>query len=139
MSFLVKDKYKDAFFDMVKTISKLSYCKRKQVGALIVKNNNVISFGYNGTVTGSKNCCEDENNKTLDTVIHAEENSILNCAKNGISVNNSSIFITCSPCMKCARMIIQSGIKEVYFIEEYKDGISLDYLEENNIKVIKKI
>jgi dCMP deaminase len=104
-----------------------SYCKRRQVGALLVKDKMIISDGYNGTPSGFENICEDENNKTKPYVLHAEANAITKVAKSNNSSEGSTLYITSSPCMECAKLIIQAGIKRVVYSEKYRieDGLKL--------------
>lgn len=104
-----------------------SYCKRRQVGALIVKDKMIISDGYNGTPSGFENICEDENNKTKPYVLHAEANAITKVAKSGNSSEGATLYVTSSPCLECSKLIIQAGIKRVVFTESYRleDGINL--------------
>ncbi|WP_340112015.1 deoxycytidylate deaminase [Maribellus mangrovi] len=104
-----------------------SYCKRRQVGALIVKEKMIISDGYNGTPSGFENICEDDNNVTKPYVLHAEANAITKVAKSGNSSDGSTLYVTSSPCMECSKLIIQAGIKRVVFTENYRieDGINL--------------
>jgi len=177
----MKKKYKNTFMKIAYVWANESYCKRRQVGAVIVKNNRDIAPGYNGTVSGSENCCEEEFNvaseshkrviktknakkfckknglilislKSIDkthseltykrpslrtkaSVVHAEANAIAFAAKKGISTENCKLFVTLSPCMNCANLIIQSGIKEVYYSEEYRDSSGIEYLKSNGIYV----
>ncbi len=114
-----------------------SYCKRRQVGALIVKDKMIISDGYNGTPSGFENICEDENNKTKPYVLHAEANAITKVAKSNNSSEGATLYVTSSPCMECAKLIIQAGIKRVVFLDNYRleDGISL--LKRANIEVVQ--
>lgn len=116
--------------------SKLSKAKRLKVGAVLVKDDRIISIGYNGTPSGADNTCE-INDITLPSVCHAELNVIAFAAKNGVSTDNCSMVITDSPCYECSKLIIQSGIKEVYYKQEYRDTSSLDFLRDNNILVNK--
>ncbi|MDX8337945.1 dCMP deaminase family protein [Draconibacterium sp. IB214405] len=104
-----------------------SYCKRRQVGALIVKDKMIISDGYNGTPSGFENNCEDEDNKTKPYVLHAEANAITKVAKSGNSSDGATLYVTSSPCLECSKLIIQAGIKRVVFTESYRleDGINL--------------
>lgn len=104
-----------------------SYCKRRQVGAIIVKNQMIISDGYNGTPAGFENICEDENNVTKPYVLHAEANAITKIARSGNSSAGATMYITASPCIECAKLIIQSGIIRVVYSEKYRleDGIDL--------------
>jgi len=118
-------------------IAKLSYCNRKKVGALLVNNGNIISFGYNGTPYGFCNDCEDSEGNTLDTVMHAESNAILKCAEQGRSTNGSTLYITMSPCMSCAKLIIQAKIKKVVYKELYRSASAIYLLEQSNIEIVK--
>ena len=104
-----------------------SYCLRRKVGALLVKDKMIISDGYNGTPSGFENICEDENNHTKPYVLHAEANAITKVAKSGNSSEGSTLYVTASPCLECAKLIIQSGIKRVVYGEMYRidDGIRL--------------
>ncbi len=104
-----------------------SYCKRRKVGALIVKDKMIISDGYNGTPSGFENICEDENNNTKPYVLHAEANAITKVAKSGNSSDGATLYVTSSPCLECSKLIIQAGIKRVVFTENYRleDGINL--------------
>jgi dCMP deaminase len=104
-----------------------SYCKRRQVGALIVKDKMIISDGYNGTPSGFENVCEDEQNITKPYVLHAEANAITKVAKSGNSSDGATLYVTSSPCLECSKLIIQAGIKRVVFTENYRveDGINL--------------
>lgn len=113
-----------------------SYCQRRKVGALLVKDKMIISDGYNGTPSGFENICEDENNQTKAYVLHAEANAITKVAKSNNSSQGSTLYVTSSPCMECAKLIIQAGIIRVVFIEKYRieDGIKL--LERAGIEII---
>lgn len=104
-----------------------SYCKRRKVGALLVKDKMIISDGYNGTPSGFENECEDEENKTKTYVLHAEANAITKVAKSGNSSLGATLYVTSSPCIECSKLIIQAGIKRVVFTENYRleDGINL--------------
>ncbi len=104
-----------------------SYCKRRQVGALLVKDKMIISDGYNGTPAGFENVCEDENNVTKPYVLHAEANAITKVAASSNSSEGATIYVTSSPCIECAKLIIQSGVKRVVYSENYRtmDGIEL--------------
>lgn len=119
--------------------AKLSKAQRKKVGAVLTKNGRIISTGYNGQPTGFDNCCEyvtkDGSLKTKPTVIHAEMNAILFCAKYGIPTEDTVLYITLSPCNNCVTSIIQSGIKHVYYLEEYRDTSSVDFLRQVGIPV----
>jgi dCMP deaminase len=112
-----------------------SYCKRRQVGALLVKDKMIISDGYNGTPSGFENICEDEKNRTKPYVLHAEANAITKVAKSNNSSEGATMYVTSSPCLECSKLIIQAGIKRVVFTESYRldDGINL--LKRANIEV----
>ncbi len=113
-----------------------SYCKRRQVGALIVKGKMIISDGYNGTPSGFENICEDENNKTKAYVLHAEANAITKIARSNNSSEGATMYVTAAPCIECAKLIIQAGIKRVVYSENYRldDGIQL--LKRAGIEVV---
>jgi dCMP deaminase len=115
------------YLKMAEIWAQNSYCKRRQVGALIVKDKMIISDGYNGTPSGFENVCEDENNVTKPYVLHAEANAITKVAKSGNSSEAATLYVTSSPCMECSKLIIQAGIKRVVFTESYRieDGINL--------------
>lgn len=114
-----------------------SYCKRRQVGALLVKDQMIISDGYNGTPSGFENICEDENNKTKPYVLHAEANAISKVAKSNNSSDGGTMYVTSSPCLECSKLIIQAGIRRVVFTDNYRleDGINL--LKRANIEVVQ--
>jgi dCMP deaminase len=113
-----------------------SYCQRRQVGALIVRNKMIISDGYNGTPSGFENVCEDENGQTKPYVLHAEANAITKIARSSNSSQDATLYVTASPCIECAKLIIQAGIKRVVYSEKYRltDGIEL--LEKANINLV---
>lgn len=115
--------------------AKLSYCKRKQVGALIIKERMIISDGYNGTPTGFENCCEDDENITKWYVLHAEANAILKVASSTQSCENSTLYITLSPCKECCKLIHQSGIKRVVYAEAYNNISGLKFLEKAGVEL----
>ncbi len=114
-----------------------SYCKRRQVGALLVRDKMIISDGYNGTPSGFENICEDEDNKTKPYVLHAEANAITKVARSGNSSDGATLYVTSSPCLECSKLIIQAGITRVVFSENYRveDGVNL--LRRANIEVIQ--
>ena len=130
-----KLKYDRAYLRIAKEWGQLSYCKRKQVGAIIVKDRMIISDGYNGTPTGFENCCEDEDNLTKWYVLHAEANAILKVARSTQSCENATLYITLSPCKDCSKLIHQSGIKRVVYHEEYKDTSGVDFLRKAGVEV----
>lgn len=113
-----------------------SYCTRRQVGALIVKNQRIISDGYNGTPSGFENICEDENNVTKPYVLHAEANAITKIARSNNSSDGATLYVTASPCIECAKLIIQSGIKRVVYSEKYRLEDGLELLQRAGIEVL---
>ncbi len=129
-------KYDTAYLKMAKEWSKLSHCKRKQVGALIVKDKMIISDGYNGTPTGFDNCCEDDQGNTKWHVLHAEANAILKVASSTQRCNEATLYITLSPCKECSKLIHQSGIKRMVYSNEYKDNSGIDFLKKAKIEII---
>ncbi len=128
-------KYDVAYLRIASEWSKLSYCKRKQVGAIIVRDRMIISDGYNGTPSGFENFCEDEDGFTKWYVLHAEANAISKVARSTQSCENATLYITLSPCKECSKLIHQSGIKRVVFREAYKDVSGLEFLQKAGIEV----
>ena len=120
---------------MAETWGKLSYCKRRQVGAIIVKNRMIISDGYNGTPTGFENVCEDEENYTKWYVLHAEANAILKVASSTQSCDGATLYVTLSPCRECSKLIHQSGISRVVYSEAYKDLSGVEFLKKAGVTV----
>ncbi len=112
-----------------------SYCERRKVGALIVKNKMIISDGYNGTPSGFENVCEDENNRTKPYVLHAEANAITKVARSSNSSEDSTLYVTSSPCIECAKLIIQAGIRRVVYTEEYHTLDGVDLLKRAGVEV----
>ncbi len=125
------------YLQMARIWSENSYCKRRKVGALIVKGKMIISDGYNGTPSGFENICEDETGKTKPYVLHAEANAISKVAKSNNSSNNSTLYITAAPCIECSKLIIQSGIKRVVFSDEYHCNEGFELLKRAGIEVIQ--
>jgi len=113
-----------------------SYCKRRQVGALIVKDKMIISDGYNGTPSGFENICEDENGMTKPYVLHAEANAITKIACSNNSSKDATLYVTASPCLECAKLIIQAGIKRVVYSERYRLTEGIELLERAKIDVV---
>lgn len=128
-------KYDQAYMRMALEWGKLSYCERKQVGALIVKDRMIISDGYNGTPTGFENRCEDEDNATKWYVLHAEANAILKVASSTQSCKGATLYITMSPCRECSKLIHQSGIKRVVYADKYKDTSGIEFLERAGVEL----
>ena len=127
-------KYDYAYLEMAKRWGQLSYCKRKQVGALIVKDRMIISDGYNGTPTGFENICEDDENYTKWYVLHAEANAILKVASSTQSCKGATLYVTLSPCRDCSKLIHQSGIIRVVYSIEYKDTSGIEFLKKGGVQ-----
>ena len=130
-----KIRYDKAYMKMASEWAKLSHCKRKQVGALIVKDRMIISDGFNGTPSGYDNECETPENTTKWHVLHAEANAILKVARSTQSCNNATLYVTLSPCKECSKLIHQSGIKRVVFGKKYSDTEGVDFLKEAGVEV----
>ena len=128
-------KYDIAYLRMAREWSKLSYCKRKQVGALIVKDKMIISDGYNGTPTGFENICEDEEGYTKWYVLHAEANAISKVAASTQSCKGGILYITMSPCQQCSKLIHQTGISRVVYNDAYKDDSGIKFLEKAGVEI----
>lgn len=128
-------KYDKAYLRIAQEWGKLSYCQRRQVGALIVKDRMIISDGYNGTPSGFENFCEDDEGYTKWYVLHAEANAILKVAASTQSCKGATLYITMSPCKECSKLIHQAGIVKVVYHEAYKDDSGLKFLEKAGIKL----
>ena len=126
-----------AYIQAAKATAKQSYCKKRQVGCVIVKNNKIITDGRNGSCSGFPNICEDKNGKTLPETLHAESNAIAKMAKAGISTAGAAMYVTTAPCIECAKLIIQCGFSLVVYYEEYKNRYGLDLLDKAGIKTLK--
>jgi len=129
----MKNKFDNFFMKIAIITSENSKSNRNKVGCIIVKNGNIISIGWNGTPHGFDNKCEDKNYNTIPEVIHAEENAICKLAKSTNSSQDSTLYITLSPCYNCAKLIIQSGIKRVVYLKEYRDIEPINFLRKANI------
>ena len=123
------------YLRMARIWAENSYCVRRQVGALVVKDKMIISDGYNGTPSGFENVCEDDNNVTKPYVLHAEANAITKLARSNNNSDGSTLYVTASPCLECAKLIIQSGIRRVVYGEEYRLSDGIDLLRRANIEV----
>ena len=128
-------RYDKAYLRMAKEWGKLSHCKRKQVGAIIVKDRMIISDGYNGTPTGFENYCEDDEGYTKWYVLHAEANAILKVASSTQSCKGATLYITLSPCKECSKLIHQAGFVRVVYSEAYKDDSGLNFLIKAGVKL----
>lgn len=129
------DKLDKIYLEMAQVLSKASYAKRRQVGCLIVKDRSIIADGYNGTVSGFSNVCEDENGLTLPTVLHAETNALSKLTKSSQSSIGATMYTTLAPCLDCSKLIVQSGIARVVYIEEYKCTKGIELLKKSIVKV----
>lgn len=147
---MIKEKYLGTYMKTAKLFAEHSYAKRKKVGAVIVKDNRIISIGYNGMPSGWDNNCEDvvtpslpylhgdgPTLKTKPEVLHAESNAIAKLARSSESGNGASLFVTCSPCLDCAKLIYQSGILEVFYNQKYRSDHGIEFLTKCNIPVRK--
>lgn len=142
---MIKEKYLGTYMKTAKLFAEHSTAIRKKVGAVIVKDNRIISIGYNGMPTGWTNVCEYWNEtaqlegewKTKPEVLHAESNAIAKLARSSESGNGASLFVTCSPCLECAKLIYQSGIQEVFYNQEYRNNDGIEFLTKCNIPVRK--
>lgn len=140
----MKEKFKKAYMQTAHTFASLSYAKRLKVGCIIVKDDRIISIGYNGMPAGWDNNCEDEflhedgstTTKTKAEVLHAESNAIAKLAKSNESGDGASLFVTHSPCIECAKLIYQAGIKEVIFDQVYRDDKGIAFLKDSKIKIV---
>lgn len=130
-------KYDIAYLRMASEWAKLSFCERRQVGALIIKDRMIVSDGYNGTPSGFENFCEDEDGYTKWYVLHAEANAILKMASSTNSSQGATLYLTLSPCKECSKLVHQSGIKRLVYIERYKDDSGLKFLEKAGIELVQ--
>lgn len=135
MKKIKQTKYDKAYLRMAEEWGKLSYCERKQVGAIIVKDRMIISDGYNGTPTGFENFCEDEEGYTKWYVLHAEANAILKVAASTQSCEGATLYITLSPCKACSKLIHQAGINRVVYKVAYKDNSGLEFLKKAGVEL----
>jgi|TARA_B100001250_G_scaffold165598_1_gene142540 dCMP deaminase len=135
MTEIKQKKYDIAYLKMALEWAKLSHCKRRQVGALIVKKRMIISDGFNGTPTGFDNICEDDNNYTKWYVLHAEANAIMKVSASTQSSEGATLYITLSPCKECSKLIFQSGIKRLVYHKEYKDNSGIEFLKKAGLKI----
>ena len=132
------NKFDTSYLQMAEVWAQNSYCKRRKVGALLVKDRTIISDGYNGTPSGFENICEDENGVTKPYVLHAEANAITKVAKSGNSSEGATLYVTASPCAECAKLIIQSGISRVVYRDAYRLTDGIDLLKRAGITVEQK-
>lgn len=126
----------ERYIRMARIWGENSYCKRRQVGALLVKEKMIISDGFNGTPAGFENICEDENGRTKPYVLHAEANAITKVARSNNSSEGATLYVTCSPCIECAKLIIQAGIRRVVFSELYHNTDGIDLLRRTGIEIV---
>lgn len=130
-----QEQFDRRYLEMAAIWAKNSYCQRRQVGALLVKNRMIISDGYNGTPSGFENVCEDHEGNTKPYVLHAEANAITKIAKSGNSSDGATLYVTSSPCMECAKLIIQAGIKRVVYCDKYRCTDGLELLQKAGIEL----
>lgn len=125
------------YMDVADGAAKLSYANRAKVGAVAVRDRNILAFGYNGTLPGMSNVCEDEAGLTKPEVIHAEENLLMKMARSSVSSEGAIVYITMSPCINCARLMANAGIREVLYRDSYRDNAGIDLLRGYGISVLK--
>lgn len=130
-------KFDEAYMETAITWSKLSSATRKQVGAIIVKDRCIIAEGYNGTCSGMDNRCEDENNQTLWHVLHAEANALTKVMRSGNTTVGATLYTTLSPCKECSKLIYQSGVNRVIYLNEYKDLTGVEFLKSLGVECLK--
>lgn len=130
-------RYDRAYLKMAQSWSALSHCSRKQVGAIIVRDEMIISDGYNGTPAGFDNCCEDDDGNTQWYVLHAEANAILKVAKSTNNCKGATLYLTLSPCKECSKLVLQAGITRVVYKDSYKDTEGIDFLKSAGVEIIK--
>ena len=130
-----QQKLDERYLRMARIWAENSYCKRRQVGALVVKDKMIISDGYNGTPSGFENVCEDDDNVTKPYVLHAEANAITKLARSSNNSDGSTLYVTASPCLECSKLIIQSGIRRVVYGEEYRLSDGIELLRRANIEL----
>ena len=130
-------KFDIAYLKMATEWAKLSYCERKQVGALIVKDRMIISDGYNGTPSGFQNRCEDDEGNTQWFVLHAEANAILKLARSTQSAKDATLYLTLSPCKECSKLILQAGIRKLVYLDDYKDNDGIAFLRNHGIEILQ--
>ena len=131
------EKFDSSYIEMAAIWARNSYCRRRQVGALIVKDKMIISDGYNGTPSGFENICEDENGVTKPYVLHAEANAITKVAKSGNSSEGATLYVTAAPCIECSKLIIQAGIKRVVYCDAYHSDDGVQLLGRVGIEVVQ--
>lgn len=132
-----QERYDRAYMRMALEWAKLSHCKRRQVGALIVKDGQIIADGYNGTPSGFDNTCEDCDGNTHWYVLHAEANAIMKVARSMNSAKNSTLYLTMSPCKDCSKLVHQSGIRRLVYLHGYKDSSGIEFLEKAGVEVVQ--
>lgn len=130
-------KYDRAYLRMAQTWAELSHCARKKVGAIIVKDNAIISDGFNGTPAGFDNCCETDGGDTHWYVLHAEANAILKVAKSTNNCTGATLYLTLSPCKDCSKLILQAGITRLVYMNHYRDTVGVDFLVSAGIEVVQ--
>ncbi len=131
-----QNKYDKAYLRIAREWGQLSYCLRRKVGAIIVKDRMIISDGYNGTPSGFENCCEDDEGLTKWYVLHAEANAILKVARSTQSCEGATLYITMSPCKDCSKLIHQAGITRLVYQNDYKDNSGIDFLVRAGVEVV---
>lgn len=134
----MKQKFVDYFMRVAEETAKLSFAKRLQVGCVIVKDNRILSIGYNGTPSGWDNCCEDPDGNTKSDVLHAETNALTKLCQSNDSSKGAIVFITHAPCIDCAKLLFQAGISEIIYKEEYRNSNGIDFLKKAGVKICQR-
>lgn len=132
-----QERYDRAYLRMATEWATLSHCRRKQVGALLVRDNMIISDGYNGTPSGFSNECEDHNGDTHWYVLHAEANAIMKVARSTNNAKESTLYITLSPCKECCKLILQAGIRRLVYVNKYKDTTGIEFLKSAGVDIVR--
>jgi dCMP deaminase len=132
-----QDRYDRAYLRMALEWAKLSHCARRKVGAIVVKEGQIIADGYNGTPSGFDNCCENETGITHWYVLHAEANAIMKVARSMNSARNATLYLTMSPCKDCSKLVHQAGFKRLVFMDGYKDMSGVEFLKEAGVEVVQ--
>lgn len=128
-------KFDDFYMNVAAMTATLSYAKRAQVGAVAVRDRNILAFGYNGTLPGTGNVCEDEEGNTKPEVIHAEENLLMKLAKSSVSSEGSVVYVTMSPCINCSRLMANAGVSKIMYRDSYRDTSGIELLTNYGIQV----
>lgn len=134
---MIKPKWRNAYMDVAERFAQLSSAKKLKVGAVLVKGDSIVAIGYNGTPAGWSNICEDETGETVPDTIHAEANCIAKLARSCVSGEGTTMFVTHAPCIHCAKIIYGAGVKKVYYKDNYKNDLGINFLKKCGIAVLQ--